>query len=70
MEGGRRYLSKQGVFVDDVKQISLDSIGAEGTPTLILVDSSGIVKDVWVGKLPKTVEATVIDRVRQSVARQ
>jgi len=42
-----RYLSAQGVVVVSV------------TPTLFLVDQSGSVRDVWVGKLDESKEAEV-----------
>lgn len=64
------YLKKHGVSVDDVKQINLDSIGVSGTPTLILVNNDGAVKDVWVGKLPKPDQAEVLRRVQQTVAQR
>jgi hypothetical protein len=64
------YLKRHDVLVDEVRQINLDSIGVSGTPTLILVNDDGAVKDTWVGKLPKPVQAEVLRRVQQSVARR
>ena len=51
VDESRKYLEQQGVHVDDVEQVSLDSIKVNGTPTLLLVDKAGTVADVWVGKL-------------------
>src|SRR6266446_3420200 len=48
---GQEYLKKLGMTLDDIKQIQLDSIGINGTPTLILADSQGNVADSWRGKL-------------------
>lgn len=48
---GKQYLEKLGVPVDDLRQVQLQSIGVTGTPTLLLVDSTGTVVDVWAGKL-------------------
>lgn len=45
------YLSKSDVRVDDVRQVTLDSIGVRGTPTLLLVDGAGTVMNAWYGKL-------------------
>jgi thioredoxin-related protein len=67
---GKDYLNRLGVTVDDIKQTSLSSVGIRGTPTLILVDSNGTVKASWMGKLPNTEEAEVINRVRQSIAQR
>lgn len=46
-----RYLEGEGVHVDQIKQVSLGSIGVRGTPTMSLVDSGGIVTRVWTGKI-------------------
>ena len=57
---GRAYLSKLGVAVDDVRQLPLDAAGVSGTPTLLLVDSAGVVKASWVGRLPSEKEEEVV----------
>ena len=48
---GREYLNKLGVKIDEVYQSPLQSIGVRSTPTLLLVDNTGVVTDSWVGKL-------------------
>ncbi len=45
------YLNREGVHLDEVRQISLDKVGVTGTPTLLLVNSNGVVMQTWVGKL-------------------
>lgn len=55
-----RYLEGEGVTVDDVKQAQLNSIGVNGTPTLLLVDNAGTVKQVWQGKLQPQQEDGVL----------
>ena len=57
---GKEYLNKGGVQVDEVRQVKLDSIGINGTPTLLLVDETGKVAEVWQGKLPPEQEAEVL----------
>jgi len=57
---GHQYLDKLGVQVDDVRQASLNSIGVRGTPTLLLIDHTGTVVDVWEGKLPPEREEEVL----------
>lgn len=61
---GQAYLDRLGVKVDEVRQSSLDSVGATGTPTLIMVDEEGAATEVWVGKLPPDKEIEVLDRLR------
>jgi thioredoxin-related protein len=70
VSAGKDYLSRFGISVDDVMQVQFNSLGVRGTPTLIMVDSNGVVTDSWAGKLPNTEEAKVLDRVRQSVAQK
>lgn len=65
VEEGRKYLSKLGVAVDDIKQAPLNEIGVSGTPSLILVDNSGVVKNFWLGKLSVEKEQIVLDAVRR-----
>ena len=45
------YLSREGVHMDEVRQVSLDQVGVTGTPTMLLVNKDGIVMQTWVGKL-------------------
>lgn len=70
IEESKKYLESHGVSVDEIKQARLDSIGVSSTPTVILVDSSGTVKDSWIGKLLKTDEAQVLSQVKQSIAQR
>jgi hypothetical protein len=62
IDEGVAYLTSLGVSVGDVRKASPRSLGVEGTPTLLLVDSQGKVTDVWVGKLPPEKEAEVLDK--------
>jgi thioredoxin-related protein len=64
IEDGRRYLDKLGVTVDEVRQVPLDRIGVQGTPTLILIDDSGVIKNSWVGLLPAEAELGVLKALR------
>jgi hypothetical protein len=63
-EEGKRYLEGLGVDVNEIRQSSLSEIKVTGTPTLMLVNSDGIVTDSWVGKLPADQEADVLSKVR------
>jgi len=65
VEDSKNYLNKLGVKTTDVIQSSLSSIGASGTPTLLLVDNSGSITASWVGKLPEAEAAKVIEQVRE-----
>ncbi len=61
VQDGKEYLKRLGVSVDQIKQASLDQIGVRGTPTLLLVDSSGVVERAWMGKLNRDQEQAVLD---------
>jgi thiol-disulfide isomerase/thioredoxin len=60
VEGGQDYLKRLGISVDEVRQSSLDEIDVQVTPTLLLVDNSGVVKKSWLGKLPPEQEESVV----------
>lgn len=63
VEESQKYLSANGVSVSDVRQANPGAVGVRGTPTLIIVDSSGAVVDSWVGKLPPEKEEEVLSRL-------
>ena len=63
-EAGKKYLDGLGVAVNEVKQATLDSIGVRGTPTLVIVDKSGTVKQSWVGLLKGERETEVLNRIK------
>ena len=58
------YLKGLAVKVDDVRQSELASLGVSGTPTLILLNSQGIVEDTWRGKLNEDREGDVLRRLQ------
>ena len=62
-----RYLSVQGVVVDDIINIALSDIKVSTTPTLFFVDQSGSVMDVWVGNLDESKEKEVAQRMLVSI---
>ena len=47
----QEYLNSEGFHVDQVKQTSMGELGVRGTPTLLLVNSAGVVTKVWIGRL-------------------
>ena len=49
----------RALWVDEVINVALSDIKVSVTPTLFLVDQSGSVRDVWVGKLDESKEAEV-----------
>ena len=54
------YLKGEGVTVDEIRQAALPDLEISGTPTLLLLDRSGLVKHVWVGKLQAEREGDVV----------
>lgn len=63
VEEGRKYLDNLGVPINEIRQASPGSTGASGTPTLILVDANGVVKNSWVGKLSAPEESEIINQL-------
>jgi hypothetical protein len=65
-EEGKSYLDSLKVPIGDIRQSSLPGLGVSGTPTLILVDSKGVVKQSWVGHLPPEGETEVLRLLQTS----
>lgn len=63
------YLEELGVAVDAVVQAPVGSTGARGTPTVMFVDSMGVVARAWIGRLPPESEAQVIDVLKAAPSR-
>lgn len=68
VEEGRQYLRSLQVEIGDVRQGSFRSLKINGTPTLILVDQQGVVRNVWLGRFPPEKEQQVIDTIREAVS--
>ncbi len=64
VDEGKKYLDGLNVPITQVAQATLDSLGVRGTPTLVIVDKSGTVKQSWVGRLTTEREAEVLSRVK------
>ena len=47
----QKFLQDAGVHATQVVSASLDSIGINGTPTVLLVNEKGKIKRAWIGKL-------------------
>lgn len=55
--------NRLGIGINDIVQSPLSSVGASGTPTLLLIDNRGAVVDSWVGKLTDVAAEQVRARV-------
>ena len=60
-----QYLNGEGVRVDQVEQVPMGSIGIRGTPTMLLVNSSGVITKMWVGKIQTEQEQEVLTALRR-----
>jgi hypothetical protein len=58
-----RYLREQAIEVDHVVQGNLAEAGLKGTPTVLLVDSSAVIKKAFFGKLDKPREDRLLAMV-------
>jgi peroxiredoxin len=59
----RSYLEKLGVVVREVVQSPLSAVEVSGTPTVLLIDRSGKIRNAWVGKLGPEQEQQVLARL-------
>jgi thioredoxin-related protein len=60
----QQYLEAEGVRFDQVRQLAPAGVGVRGTPTILLVDSRGIVSRVWTGRLQEEEEEQVLSVLR------
>jgi hypothetical protein len=60
----KQYLEEMGLAIDEVKQVMPGSVGVTGLPALVLVDNTGTVRNVWVGKISVEREIEVIDALK------
>ncbi|HET8889845.1 MAG TPA: hypothetical protein VFQ41_13150 [Candidatus Angelobacter sp.] len=63
VEAAQEYTKKMGIEFDEVRQASLTGLEINGTPTLLIIDNGGLVRNVWVGKLPTQKEKEVLAKV-------
>lgn len=63
IEESTRHLTDLGVTGIEVKQAPISALDASGTPTLIIANEKGEVKNFWIGKLPADKEAEVINQL-------
>ena len=64
LERSREYLKSLNLSIDEVKQVQPVSVGVRATPTLILINSAGIVTNSWVGQLPSDKEMEVLAQMQ------
>jgi len=62
----RQYLHNLNVPIEEVRKSSLDAIGVQVTPTLILVNGKGEVMEAWAGKLSTEEETEVLKRIEDT----
>ena len=58
------YLNSVGLQIPEVRQATARSLRVQGTPSLILVNTSGLVTDMWVGQLRNTDEEVFFTRLQ------
>jgi hypothetical protein len=61
------FLSTHSLRMDHVVSVPLGALGVHATPTLLLVDRSGIVRDGWIGSLNVETQTAVLAAVNKSM---
>jgi hypothetical protein len=61
---GEQYLKKLNLDIRHVEQVDLRRIAVDGTPTLFLVNRTGIVVGVWQGQLNDTDQRGVLSAMQ------
>jgi hypothetical protein len=60
---GIDYLSGLGLHSDLIVQIPLNQIHIKGTPTILLINNSGVVTSQWLGRLSPSKESEVFAKI-------
>ena len=60
IDAAKTYLKSISVSLPDVRQASFGPLGISGTPTILLVDNTGLVTEAWVGRLGPNGEKDVL----------
>jgi peroxiredoxin len=63
-ETAKKYLDQLAVQIADVRQGSFGLLGVRGTPTLMIVDRTGTIKQSWTGWLSAERESEVLSRIK------
>lgn len=63
----RQYLNDLQVPIAEVRQADLAATKVYATPTILLVDKTGTVTELWRGKLPPDKELEVLNRLHLKV---
>lgn len=53
------YMRKNGYDIPNMRQVDLSALEIAGTPTLLLVDNTGVIRQQWIGKLSSKYEDDV-----------
>jgi hypothetical protein len=63
-DAARKYLDDHGIVAGEIRHAPPRPVGAQVTPTLILLGGAGVVRDSWVRELGPAQEAEVSERLR------
>ena len=64
----KQYIRENNLNLETVSGVDFRALNIAGTPTAVLIDSSGGVRDFWVGKLPQEIERQVIEALSEQDA--
>jgi|HubBroStandDraft_6_1064221.scaffolds.fasta_scaffold898666_1 hypothetical protein len=64
VDQSKDFLSGLGLDTTDVKQATIESISVKGTPTVIIVNRTGVVTDSWLGTMSAEQESALTVRLK------
>jgi thioredoxin-related protein len=62
-DAAKAFLDSLGVSVRDIRQAPLNALGVSGTPTILLLDNTGLITEAWLGRLDPEREAEVLRQI-------
>jgi hypothetical protein len=64
-EAIHQYFGRHDIKLESVRSVPINQFRIPGTPTLVLVNRSGVVEGAWIGALDAEREAVVLSAVKQ-----
>ncbi len=61
----RQYVQQNRLDLEIAADVDLGALNISGTPTVVLIDGSGRIRDFWLGKLPQDQEQQVLKAVSE-----
>jgi hypothetical protein len=67
VEDSNKYLHSKAILFSAVRQDSLETLGVDGTPAILVLDGRGVVRHSWLGLLNKDAERDAAKEIMEDL---